>query len=72
MHEGKYRFSCPHCSKGFANKNRMYEHMTSHTGEWYFSCHQCGEKFKNLYGLKQHQVQVHGQQVHGHEQQQVL
>ena len=59
MHQGKYRYNCEHCSKGFASKKDMLEHLTIHTNEWYFSCEQCGEKFKNSYRLKIHKQKAH-------------
>ena len=59
IHEGKYRYTCEHCHKGFANKERMLEHLTSHTNQFYFKCDVCNQMLSSVYTLKSHKKAVH-------------
>jgi KRAB domain-containing zinc finger protein len=47
-------FSCQQCSKFFACKYRLDQHMTVHTGEKQYMCTWCGKSFARKHLLKQH------------------
>lgn len=60
VHNGKKRYECGVCQKGF---NVLY-HMKRHTkvmhhGFWPYSCGVCREKFRSIYFMKKHLNEKH-------------
>ena len=52
--EGKTRYKCDQCNKGFASKDRLKAHFVSHTDEKRFPCTTCAKKFKTKRDLLNH------------------
>ena len=52
-HTGKFRFNCPHCSKGFNRIEQFQSHMNMHDGQG-FVCLKCKKVFLHKAKLIQH------------------
>ena len=52
-HQGKFKFWCDDCKKGFQNKNNYECHMAKHEGKT-FPCQYCTKRFAYEYRLKNH------------------
>ena len=57
----KYFFyrKCDRCPKGFADKNRLDDHMNVHLGIKPWSCDKCGQTFVNDSNRRAHIKSVH-------------
>jgi len=52
--EGKIRFKCDQCSRGFSCKSKLKYHTLSHSDERKHPCATCGKKFKSKRDLVKH------------------
>ena len=52
-HTGKFRFNCPHCTKGFNRVEQFQSHMNMHEGQG-FVCLRCKKVFLHKAKLVQH------------------
>jgi len=52
--EGKIRFKCDQCSRGFSCKSKLKYHILSHSDERKHPCATCGKKFKSKRDLVKH------------------
>jgi len=53
--EGKTRFKCDQCSRGFSCRGKLKFHLLSHSDERKHSCATCGKKFKSKCNLLKHE-----------------
>uniref|UniRef100_A0A1B0DQA8 C2H2-type domain-containing protein n=2 Tax=Phlebotomus papatasi TaxID=29031 RepID=A0A1B0DQA8_PHLPP len=54
-----YRYSCPHCYKGFNAKSNYLNHLTVHSNERPFGCDFCEAKFKTKQHMNRHKIMKH-------------
>ena len=63
FHQRMKPFSCRLCSKSFAEKVYLIEHMNTHTNSYPYSCKICLQKFKQRSRLSQHIHKSHGKHI---------
>ncbi|CAH0550415.1 unnamed protein product [Brassicogethes aeneus] len=56
FHFGYKRFNCSECSKKFASKSSLTEHMNIHFNRRPFTCEICGKTFRQHSSLKVHKI----------------
>ncbi|XP_041983876.1 zinc finger and BTB domain-containing protein 17-like [Aricia agestis] len=57
--QDQLRFICEHCSKRFADKTKLRNHIEEKHLHWTYTCNLCGKPSKNRVGLEQHVRNVH-------------
>ena len=63
-HEGKYKFICSICSKGYNHKGNFESHLNTHLGEMIYMCHRCKVWATNYHQDFKRHLKVCGVQPH--------